>query len=155
MKTRTLTLAASAMLALGTMGAVASAQSTPDAANPAAAGPVVVNTGDADGAFVASGRFNEPDGEKLYRRVCAACHMPDAEGAVGAGSYPALANNPKMAAGAYPAYVVLKGLNGMPPLGSMMTDKQVADVVNYVRTHLGNDYPEPISEAEVKAMRRD
>ena len=29
----------------------------------------------------------------------------------------------------------------MPPLGQMMSDQQVADVVNYVRTHFGNSYP--------------
>ncbi len=28
----------------------------------------------------------------------------------------------------------------MPPVGSMMSDEQVADVVNYVRTHFGNSY---------------
>ena len=26
----------------------------------------------------------------------------------------------------------------MPPVGDMMSDAQVADVVNYVRTHFGN-----------------
>ena len=30
----------------------------------------------------------------------------------------------------------------MPPIGGMMSDAQVADVVNYVRTHFGNAYPD-------------
>ena len=41
----------------------------------------------------------------------------------------------------------------MPPLGRMMSDEQVADVSNYVRTHFGNAYGEAISAAEVKAVR--
>ena len=28
----------------------------------------------------------------------------------------------------------------MPPVGAMMSDDQVAAVVNYVRTHFGNQY---------------
>ncbi len=50
--------------------------------------------------------------------------------------------------------VVLRGLNGMPPVGEMMSDAQVADVVNYVRTHFGNAYPGAVSAAEVAAVRR-
>lgn len=152
MKTATLTLVG-AVLAFGAIAATASAQSTPDAANPASAAPAVSRSGDADGAFAGTAKFGEPDGEKLYSRVCAACHMADATGASGAGMYPALANNPKLAGSGYPAYVVLHGLNGMPPIGTMMSDRQVADVVNYVRTHFGNAYGEPITEAEITAMR--
>ncbi len=37
----------------------------------------------------------------------------------------------------------------MPPLGGMMSDEQVADVVNYVRTHFGNDYRDRVSAAAV------
>ena len=61
--------------------------------------------------------------------------------------------NANLAASGYPMLVILKGLNGMPPLGQMMTDQQVADVVNYVRTHFGNKYKDAISAADVKAMR--
>ena len=115
--------------------------------------PAIVPQGDADGAFAVNGLFREPDGEKLYRRVCAACHMGDAKGATGAGTYPALAGNPKLATAAYPALVIVKGLNGMPPMGSMMTDQQVADTANYVRTHFGNDYKDMMKAEAVKALR--
>ena len=94
-----------------------------------------------------------PTGEETFMHVCAACHMPDAKGAVGAGFYPALAGNPKLSAGTYPVYVVMKGLNGMPPLGEDMTDQQVADVVNYVRTHFGNHYRDAVQPADVSALR--
>lgn len=107
----------------------------------------------ADGAFVARSTFGEQTGEAFFRRVCAACHMPDAKGAEGAGRYPALASNPKLKAPTYPVYVILHGLNGMPAIGDMMTDKQVADVTNYLRTNFGNKYKDKVSEADVKAVR--
>ena len=94
-----------------------------------------------------------PAGEEIYTTVCAACHMPDAKGAQGAGFYPALAGNPRLRSGTYPAYVLLNGMNGMPPLGQDMTDQQVADVVNYVRTHFGNDYPDAVQATDVSALR--
>lgn len=154
MKTiQTLVLTAAASLAALSIGAAAVAQSAGDAAAPAAGSAQTVKPGDVDGAFVVGNKFSEPTGEQIYRRVCAACHMPDAKGAVGAGAYPALANNPKLAASSYPAYVILHGLNGMPPIGGMMTDQQVADVVNYIRTHFGNRYRDRITADEVKAAR--
>jgi len=107
----------------------------------------------ADGAFVSRGQFGETSGEAMYQRVCAACHMADAKGAVGAGIYPALAKNPKLAASGYPLSVLMQGLNGMPALGKMMTDQQVADVVNYVRTHFGNRYKDKVTAADAKALR--
>lgn len=107
----------------------------------------------ADGAFVARSKFGEPTGEAVFRRVCAACHMPDAKGAEGAGRYPALAGNQKLKASGYPVYVILHGLNGMPAIGDMMSDKQVADVTNYLRTNFGNKYKDAVSEADVKAVR--
>jgi len=111
------------------------------------------STADADGAFAGRSQFGETTGEKIYSRVCAACHMPDAKGAVGAGAYPALAGNKKLAVSGYPAYVVVHGLNGMPPIGSMMSDQQVADVVNYVRTHFGNKYKDVVAASDIKALR--
>jgi mono/diheme cytochrome c family protein len=35
----------------------------------------------------------------------------------------------------------------------MMSDDQVAAVVNYVRTHFGNNYPAVITAADVKSVR--
>jgi mono/diheme cytochrome c family protein len=109
--------------------------------------------GDADGAFVDLSKFSEPTGELLYKRVCAGCHMPDAKGAKGAGMYPALAANKNLAAAGYPLYIVLHGKNGMPPVGKMMTDAQVADVVNYVRSNFGNKYKDKVKPEDAKATR--
>ena len=74
-------------------------------------------------------------------------------GAVGAGHYPALAANPKLEAAGYPLTMVLQGRNGMPPVGTMMTDEQVAMVVNYVRTHFGNAYADAVKPEDVKGLR--
>ena len=42
----------------------------------------------------------------------------------------------------------------MPPFGAMMSDDQVAAVVNYVRTHFGNNYQDAVTAEDVKAVRR-
>lgn len=98
-------------------------------------------------------RFSEQTGEALYTNACQACHMGNGEGAVGAGRYPALARNPKLETTAYATHVVLHGQNAMPAVGRLMTDEQVAAVVNYVRTHFGNDYRRPVTAEEVKHAR--
>ena len=98
-------------------------------------------------------RFGQNDGEALYRAVCQSCHMADGQGAQGAGMYPALAANPKLASSRYPAYNVLHGRKGMPGFKNMLNDEQIAEVTNYVRTHMGNAYKDPLTAADVKAMR--
>ena len=84
--------------------------------------------------------FSEGGGEELYANVCQGCHMPDGKGATGAGTYPSLAGDKALEAPGYPLSVVVNGQHGMPPVGIMMNDEQVAAVVNYVRTHFGNQY---------------
>jgi mono/diheme cytochrome c family protein len=49
--------------------------------------------------------------------------------------------------------VVLRGLNGMPAFGGMLDDRQVADVVNYVRTSFGNRYKDAVTAKDVAAAR--
>ena len=98
-------------------------------------------------------RFSEQGGEALYANVCQACHMSHGEGAVGAGRYPALANNPMLEAAPYAIYVVLHGQKAMPPLGRLMTDEQVAAVLNYIRTHFGNSYKDVVTAEQVRDAR--
>ena len=98
--------------------------------------------------------FTEVNGEDLYANVCQACHMPDAKGTTGAGTYPSLAGDKALEAGGYAIHCVIKGRHSMPPVGMMMTDDQVAAVVNYVRTHFGNDYRDAVTAADVRAVRR-
>src|SRR5277367_962305 len=98
-------------------------------------------------------RFAEQSGEALYANICQACHMPDGKGASGGGAYPALAGDQNLAARGYPVLVVVNGQRGMPPIGLMMNDDQVAAVVNYVRTHFGNAYQDAVTGEEVKSAR--
>jgi len=109
----------------------------------------------AQGAGAGGGRggFTEQGGEAIFKNVCQGCHMPDAKGAVGAGMYPALAKNPKLEVAGYPVSVVVNGQKAMPALGGMFSDQQVADVVNYIRTHFGNNYKDKVTAADVKATR--
>ena len=106
-----------------------------------------------DGSFASSRRFMQRDGEVIYRTVCQGCHMAAAQGAVGAGAYPALANDPKLAVAGYPVLVVINGSKGMPPFGTLLDDEQVAAVVNYIRSHFGNSYPDSVSRADVTSAR--
>lgn len=106
----------------------------------------------------------QANGETVFHAICQGCHMPDAKGASGAGSYPALAGNPKLASPQYMAAVVLFGRHDMPSFvvrasthrsffeDATLTDEQVAEVINYVRTHFGNQYTNSITVAEVAAM---
>jgi mono/diheme cytochrome c family protein len=100
-----------------------------------------------------AGKFPQQTGEELFRNICQGCHMPDAKGAVGAGAYPALAANPRLAAAIYPITVVLHGQRAMPPFGESLSDEQVANVINYVRTHFGNRYKDQVTPAAVAARR--
>ena len=79
--------------------------------------------------------------------------MPDGKGAVGAGTYPSLAQDSNLAAGGYPVTIVVRGQRAMPPIGTMMSDAQVAAVVNYVRTHFGNQYQDAVTTDDVKLVR--
>jgi len=80
-------------------------------------------------------RFGEQTGEALFANACQACHMSNAEGA------------------GYVVDVVLHGYKAMPAMGRLMTDEQVAAVVNYVRTHFGNTYTDAVTASDVKNVR--
>ena len=105
------------------------------------------------GAMGRPGDYSFQGGAAVYSHVCQACHMTDAKGAVGAGAYPALAKNPKLADAGYPVTVILHGQKAMLPLGALLTDQQVADVVNYIRTNFGNKYKDKVEPEDVKAQR--
>ena len=101
-----------------------------------------------------NGKYVMQDGEGIFTHLCQGCHMPDAKGATGAGTYPALAGDPRLAAKQYPIMVIVKGQKGMPPFGGYLDDAQVASVVNYVRGHFGNHFAGEVTAADVAAMRK-
>jgi mono/diheme cytochrome c family protein len=98
-------------------------------------------------------RFTEQTGEDLFASACQGCHMPDGRGAAGAGTYPSLSKDSHLEASGYPVYIVVRGQKAMPPVGAMMSDDQVAAVVNYLRTHFGNQYQDAVTADDVKRVR--
>ena len=102
-------------------------------------------------------------GEDIYTRICQGCHMPQGQGASGAGHYPRLAGDPALASWEFVAVTVLGGRNGMPPFGVpsdgppdryavQLNDQQIADVVNYVRSHFGNTFKDKATAAQVARL---
>lgn len=106
-----------------------------------------------DEAAFDGGGYTSSDGETLYNTFCAGCHMTDGRGAVGAGEYPALANNPYLEFAAYPVTIIVNGQAGMPSLGHLLDDEQVLAITSYIQSNLGNDY-EPDGTLQLVADTR-
>ncbi|MBR0713480.1 cytochrome c [Bradyrhizobium liaoningense] len=104
--------------------------------------------------FSSGFNFAETTGEELFANICQGCHMPDGSGASGAGAYPSLVADKNLEARGYPVYLVINGRRAMPPFGAMMTDAQIAAVVNYLRTHFDNNYQDAVTASEVRDARR-
>lgn len=107
-------------------------------------------------------------GIDIYTHICQGCHMPNGEGAVGAGHYPKLAGDLALVSWEYTALTVLNGRSNMPAFGLMakglaanpalpfylphLSDEQVADVVNYVRSHFGNHFKDKVTPSQVAKL---
>jgi mono/diheme cytochrome c family protein len=106
-------------------------------------------------------------GAQIYAHICQGCHMPNGQGAIGAGHYPAFARNPTMSSASYMALTILHGRRNMPAFAPKdpgdsesesclvtvwVSDEPIATVINYIRTHFGNDDKDAITAAEVKAL---
>jgi mono/diheme cytochrome c family protein len=105
------------------------------------------------GAMNRGGPFSFQGGRAIFTNVCQGCHMPQAQGAVGAGMYPALAKDAKLEVAGYPVAVITHGQKAMPAFGPLLNDQQIADVVNYVRSNFGNKYKDKVKPEDVKAQR--
>jgi len=102
-------------------------------------------------------------GAKTYGRSCSSCHQLRGEGKP--GRYPSLINSPWLLEDKEtPIRIVLLGLEGpieaggqvydsiMPNMGVTLSDRDVAQVLTYVRSSFGNA-AEPITEDEVAKVR--
>jgi mono/diheme cytochrome c family protein len=156
MKWRKASLGTAWGTALGTAvgAAVSTALSAVLAPLPFPASAQAVTSSASGRAFSPGPQFAGTSGEELFATVCQSCHMPDGRGAAGAGAYPPLAGDPNLATSGYAVAVVVNGQRAMPPFGAMMSDEQVAAVVNYVRTHFGNRYDDVVTKEDVRAVRR-
>ena len=118
--------------------------------------------------FLAAAAVAAPDaaslerGKAVYSRTCIACHQPTGMGIPGA--FPPLAGSEWVAKDASIAVrniingmqgpIVVKGVTynmPMPPVAGL-SDKDIADVVNYVNNSWGNTGP-TVTEEEVKAIK--
>jgi mono/diheme cytochrome c family protein len=117
-----------------------------------------------DSAFTSVAGLGSASGSEIYAHICQGCHMPGAQGAVGAGHYPKLAGDPALVSWQYVAITVLNGKHGMPAFGLPqsqvmetrsvhLSDAQIADVVNYVRNNFGNNYKSKVTAKQVTTMR--
>ncbi len=98
-------------------------------------------------AFAAAPPPAPHPGAEIYQNVCQACHMANAGGGVGAGRIPALAGNRNLAVAGYPVTVVTGGKGAMPWFRGALSDQEIADVINYVRSHFGNKYKDKVTAA--------
>lgn len=108
-------------------------------------------------------RFDAAKGAALFAGDCAACHQATGTGLPGA--FPPLKDNP-VVQDPDPRKqidVVLHGLHGesvggmayasaMPPFGSVLSDAQIADIINHERSSWGN-HGKLITADQVKAAR--
>lgn len=139
---------------------------------------VVAHLPPAHGAQTAAMTPNAPDafaqaGKKIYAAHCEACHQ--ANGAGLAGAFPPLVKSvpeymAKPTGRTVLADVMLYGLAGkvkaegktyngtMPAWGGQLSNRQIAEVLDYITTSWGNDQAEPpafqlYKPAEIKAAR--
>ena len=116
-----------------------------------------------DALFTSTAGIGKLNGQQIYEHICTGCHMSGGQGAVGAGFYPKLAGDQKLVSWEYAALTVLNGRNGMPPFGLpadqaqqtravQLSDAQVAEVVNYVRSHFDNTFKPSVTAKDVAAL---
>ena len=102
-------------------------------------------------------------GERVYENTCASCHRVDGDGL--AGVFPPLDGNPAVLDTNPTAHIVaiVEGVSGkiidgvaypgpMPSFGHILTDEEIAAVVNHERTRWGND-ASLVTPADVAALR--
>ena len=104
-------------------------------------------------------------GEKVYSQNCSSCH--GAGGAGVPGAFPPLTGNdfvtgdPKAVIATVlngktgPITVEGKSFNGtMPPWKATLSNKDVADVVTYIRAALGQNHASAVKEADVAKLKK-
>jgi mono/diheme cytochrome c family protein len=106
---------------------------------------------------------NQSGGNKLFAENCLTCHQEDGKGV--RGTFPPLAGNPKITGPSDELIkIVLSGLDGpivvnetdydqaMPPQ-NYLNDKQIADILTYIRNAWGNK-ASPINSIDVGKVRK-
>lgn len=90
----------------------------------------------AGSAYVPAGA--QAPGEIVYKQKCAMCHGADGEGNTPAGKMMKVTSlkSPDIVKESNPQLIEVtkKGKGKMPEFGTKLTDKQIMDVVAYIRT---------------------
>lgn len=99
-----------------------------------------------------------PDGAAFYTNTCAACHQANGMGI--AGAFPPLANSavvndedPELM-----IRIILQGYDAypewgqMPGFGDLLTDEEIAAIINHEKSSWGNNAPQ-VSAEQVKDIR--
>jgi mono/diheme cytochrome c family protein len=94
-------------------------------------------------------------GRDVYKNICQACHQPDGRGQEKVA--PSLVGSTlALASPDIPARILLNGKEGptglMPPVGSVLSDDQIAGVLTYVRREWGQP-GSAVDPATVKSVR--
>ncbi|MHA6280040.1 c-type cytochrome [Salinimicrobium sp. CAU 1759] len=102
-------------------------------------------------------------GAEIYNNFCASCHLSNGEGIKGV--FPPLQNSNWLSEKREESIHAIKfGLRGpievngveydnlMPSLG--LSDREIADVMNYINSSWGNKLTDPVTEEEVAAIKK-
>ncbi|PZU08063.1 MAG: alcohol dehydrogenase [Sphingomonas sp.] len=114
--------------------------------------------------MLAAGAVGSNAGAGIYLKECAICHSNDGSGV--ARMFPPLAGNPVIVT-ENPTSIVNVVVNGgvlpptnwapsavaMPGFKDRLTDKQIADVVNFLRISWGNKAPANVTAKQVMKLR--
>ena len=115
-------------------------------------------------AVAPGGGATNANGAKVFSNNCASCHGAQGQGVP--GTFPPLANNPVVTGDPEKVIgIVLGGLHGsiqingqtyngmMPAWKGTLSNKDVADVITYIRASLGNNKASAVTEAQVAAHK--
>ena len=99
-------------------------------------------------------------GQEVYKNICQGCHQPDGRGQDRLA--PSLVDSPlALAPAEVTTRILLNGKEGsiglMPPIGSAISDEQIASVLTYVRREWGQTGTpvDPGTVASVRALTKD
>jgi ubiquinol-cytochrome c reductase cytochrome b subunit len=148
---------------ISTMIKQAAAPASPPESQVLAAPAAAAEVAPPPGGTSAASSSNGP-GASVFADNCSTCHGAQGQGSPGA--FPPLANNPVVTGDPNKVIgIVLNGLhepitvngqsyNGqMPPWKGTLTDKQIADVITYIRGSLGNNKASAVTQAQVAGYK--
>jgi mono/diheme cytochrome c family protein len=114
---------------------------------PGAAAPIAPLSADEQRRFDA--------GAEVYKNICVSCHQPDGRGQDKIAAN-LIGSTLALAPPDIPARILLNGKEGpvglMPPVGSVLSDDQIAAVLTYIRREWGQDGT-PVEPGVVKDTR--